>query len=82
MLTFAAAQIPMHDEGLFMADLVRVQVLMSPEEAGRFEAYCLNRGFKKSPLIARLIRDHLANEHFAQQQPLFESSDEMGSRNQ
>lgn len=54
-----------------MAEPVRVQVLMSREEAQRFEAYCLERGFKKSTLIARLIREHLAEEHFAQQRELF-----------
>lgn len=64
-----------------MADSVRVQVLMSREEAGRFEAYCQERGFKKSTLIARLIRDFLAGEHFAQQQALFESSTAMGNQN-
>jgi len=57
-----------------MADPVRVQVLMSREESERFEAYCHERGFKKSTLIARLIREHLAGEHFAQQQELFKSS--------
>ena len=55
-----------------MPDQVRVQVLMSREEAEHFEAYCHERGFKKSTLIARLIREHLAQEHFAQQKPLFE----------
>jgi hypothetical protein len=54
-----------------MADPVRVQVLMSREEAERFEAYCYEKGFKKSTLIARLIREHLAEEHFTQQQELF-----------
>jgi hypothetical protein len=54
-----------------MADPVRVQVLMSYEEAERFEAYCLDKGFKKSTLIARLIREHLANEQFRPQHELF-----------
>jgi hypothetical protein len=65
-----------------MADPVRVQVLMSREEAERFEAYCHERGFKKSTLIARLIREHLAGEHFTQQQELFKPTAEMQSRNQ
>jgi hypothetical protein len=41
---------------------VRVQVLMQPEEALRFEHYCARRGHKKSTLIARLIREHLEQE--------------------
>lgn len=45
-----------------MSELVRVQVLMPPPEAARFEAYCQDRGHKKSTLIARLIREHLDRE--------------------
>ena len=45
-----------------MSAVVRVQVLMRPEEASRFERYCERRGHKKSTLIARLIRDHLDRE--------------------
>jgi hypothetical protein len=65
-----------------MADPVRVQVLMSHEEAERFEAYCLERGFKKSTLIVRLIREHLAEEHFTQQQELFRLPADVKSQNQ
>jgi hypothetical protein len=65
-----------------MADPVRVQVLMSREEAERFGAYCHERGFKKSTLIARLIREHLAEEHFTQQQELFGLSAEVRSQSQ
>jgi hypothetical protein len=42
-----------------MSAAVRVQVLMKPEEADRFERFCERRGHKKSTLIARLIREHL-----------------------
>jgi hypothetical protein len=45
-----------------MSDVVRVQVLMPPEDAGRFEQFCVERGHKKSTLIARLIREHLDRE--------------------
>ena len=38
---------------------VRISVLLDSEEFDRFDAYCQQRGFKKSTLIARLIRDHL-----------------------
>lgn len=45
-----------------LSEAVRVQVLMRPSEAERFERYCTQRGYKKSTLIARLIRDHLDRE--------------------
>lgn len=45
-----------------MSGPVRVQVLMRPDEATRFERYCESRGHKKSTLIARLIREHLDRE--------------------
>lgn len=47
-----------------MSGPVRVQVLMRPDEAGRFERYCDVRGHKKSTLIARLIREHLEREGY------------------
>lgn len=54
-----------------MADLARVQVLIPREEADRFAAYCREKGFKKSPLIARLVREHLDREAFNPQRNLF-----------
>lgn len=45
-----------------MSDTVRVQVLMRPEEAQRFERYCERQGHKKSTLIARLVREYLDRE--------------------
>jgi metal-responsive CopG/Arc/MetJ family transcriptional regulator len=63
-----------------MTDTVRTQVLMPREEADRFDAYCRERGFKKSTLIARLIREHLAKEHFTQQQDLFRVPTEVRGR--
>lgn len=63
-----------------MNDTVRIQVLMSREEAERFEAYCQERGFKKSTLIARLIREHLAGERFTQQTDLFRAQAEVKGR--
>ncbi len=47
-----------------MADLHRVQVLLDPAEALRFERFCRERGHKKSTLIARLIREHLDKQDF------------------
>ena len=54
-----------------MADPVRVQVLMPRPEADRFGAYCREKGYKKSPLIARLVREYLDSEAFYPQQDLF-----------
>ena len=48
----------------------KVTVLLDPGEYERFEAYCTQRGFKKSTLIARLIRDHLDREGYQQQRRL------------
>ena len=59
---------------------VRVQVLMPPDEAERFEDYCRARGFKKSTLIVRLIREHLEQEKFKPQHELFEGPPEARKR--
>jgi hypothetical protein len=56
-----------------MTDHVRIQVLMPRDEADRFEEYCRERGFKKSTLIVRLVRDHLEQEKFKPQHELFEA---------
>jgi len=53
-----------------MGEATRVQVLMPPSDAERFEAYCREKGHKKSTLIARLIREHLAREGYAAQTSL------------
>jgi hypothetical protein len=47
-----------------MSDVFRVQVLLQTGEAERFERFCKERGYKKSTLIARLIREHLDSEGF------------------
>jgi hypothetical protein len=54
-----------------MSDPVRIQVLISPEEAERFDSYCRERAFKKSTLIARLVREHLDAEQYWPQKELF-----------
>lgn len=59
-----------------MTDLVRVQVLIPKEEADRFAAYCRKKGFKKSPLIVRLVREHLAKEGFRSQRELFKENEQ------
>ena len=55
-----------------MPDFVRVQVLFTREEAERFNVYCREKGFKKSTLIARLVREHMDREGFHPQRELFE----------
>ena len=54
-----------------MAELVRVQVLMPKPQAVRFDTYCRDKGYKKSTLIARLVREYLDRETFAPQSDLF-----------
>ena len=61
-----------------MTDLVRVQVLMPKPEADRFNTYCQEKGYKKSPLIARLVREYLDRETFNPQPDLF-NWDQRGS---
>ncbi len=48
----------------------RISVLLDQQEYERFSAYCLEKGFKKSTLVARLIRDHLDSEAFRLQRRL------------
>ena len=48
----------------------KITVLLDREEYVRFEAYCEDRGFKKSTLIARLIREHLDSLGFRTQREL------------
>lgn len=47
----------------------KISVLLDNDEFSRFEAYCESQGYKKSTLIARLIREHLHSEGFTIQQP-------------
>ena len=48
-----------------MGNHVRVQVLLSADEGARLNAYCRKTSHKKSPLIARLVREHLEREGYA-----------------
>lgn len=50
------------------AATIRIQVLLGQAEGERFAAYCRERGFKKSTLIARLVQEHLDREEFPEQQ--------------
>ena len=42
----------------------KITVLLNDEEFARFDQYCRDRGFKKSTLIARLIRQFLDLEGY------------------
>lgn len=42
----------------------KISVLVPEEEARRFEAFCVERGYKKSTLIVRLIKEHLDREQY------------------
>lgn len=55
------------DDHLANPRRLKVGVLLTEEELARFERYCVQRGYKKSTLIARLIRDHLDSEQFSVQ---------------
>jgi hypothetical protein len=52
-------------------DKSKISVVLSAEEFARFDAYCAEKGFKKSTLIARLIREHMDRESFRVQGTLF-----------
>ena len=43
---------------------VKISVILDSKEFHRFDAYCQEKGFKKSTLIARLIRDYLDESEF------------------
>ena len=58
-----------------MPDIVRIQVLLPRDEADRFSDYCREMGFKKSTLIARLVRDYMIREGFRPQGDLFDDTD-------
>lgn len=55
---------------------MKVSVILPDDDAMRFEHYCKSKGFKKSTLIVRLIREHIDSEQFAMQRsmPLSELS--------
>ena len=54
------------------AKTVKTSVLLPLDAAARFDAYCRERGYKKSTLIVRLIREHLNRENFSVQEMLFD----------
>ncbi len=52
---------------LRIMEIHKVTVLLDTQTAELFSEYCRQRGFKKSTLILRLIREHLSAESFALQ---------------
>ena len=53
---------------------MKISVIMPDEDARRFNAYCKAKGYKKSTLIVRLIREHLDKEQFGLQQEIFDKN--------
>ncbi len=53
-----------------MEDTVKVTVLLSGDQFARLDSYCKTRGYKKSSLIARLVREHMDQEGFQVQMAL------------
>lgn len=49
---------------MVVGPMSKVTVLFTDMEDRRFSSYCHERGYKKSTLIARLVRDHLDREGF------------------
>lgn len=47
----------------------KISVLLSDLEYERLDAYCHDRGYKKSTLVARLIRQYLDMEGYGAQPP-------------
>ena len=47
----------------------KISVLLSDVEYARLDAYCHDRGYKKSTLVARLIRQYLDMEGYGGQPP-------------
>jgi len=49
----------------------KITVLLPDDRFDSFEVYCRKNGFKKSTLIARLIREHLEGVNRQEQPDLF-----------
>jgi len=45
----------------------KVSVVVPADEFERFDSYCAEKGFKKSTLIVRLIREHMDREGYRAQ---------------
>jgi hypothetical protein len=58
----------------------KITVLLSDEEFDRFDNYCRERGYKKSTLISRLIRQYLDLEGYGTQRLNAFAKPERGER--
>ena len=52
-----------------MEDKSKISVVLTAAEFERFAAYCVAKGYKKSTLIVRLIREHMEDEGFRPRTP-------------
>lgn len=59
---------------------VRITVLLEEAVDAQFTAFCQARGFKKSTLAARLIREHLAQEASPAEGPISRTTQELSAR--
>jgi hypothetical protein len=69
------SRFPIHPVKEAHLPLAKMSVLLDKDEEARFSAYCREKGFKKSTLVARLIREHLDREGYADQKMLPFSND-------
>lgn len=51
----------------------KITVLLPEAEFAQFDEYCGHEGYKKSTLIARLIREHLQRVGFRAQREMVQS---------
>lgn len=60
----------------------KITVLLSREEFARFDEFCREHGFKKSTLLARLLREFLQREAIEKEGslPLFDQADRRRQR--
>jgi hypothetical protein len=49
----------------------KISVLLTQSQYERFCAFCRDKGYKKSTLVSRLIREFMDAEHYASQEALF-----------
>ena len=62
--SYALVRSRLRDAEMTRKTPTKITVLLSDEEFDRFDSYCRERGYKKSTLIARLIRQYLDLEGY------------------
>lgn len=63
-----------YPQGVTVTVSTKISVLVPDSEARRFESFCNERGYKKSTLIVRLIKEHLDREQYPLQGSLLAPS--------